>query len=259
MSFEHYLEKEVEVAERSREEYRPEFEAFGELAGFYERLIETIRISERCAIIPGELLLVVANQMFGAGAQMLRTRANDALALTRRAIEATASAYRIWQHPDLAEIYANAYPNHNKILHPKQWQPTKEYKREFSTAKLFDQPGEVFAGLKALYGLTSTMASHAGIGALAAHRDGSGAERIAIVLGGDPREITNNWYTLLAAYMETFKVFVRMMRDNAPGAAIDLVVKDFLDWRARIAAVAAARAPWAAQTFAAFLRAQKGL
>lgn len=259
MSFAEYLIKETDVSARSREEYGPELKAFSDLANLYLRLARTLVLSERRAIIPGELLLVVTNQMFGAGSQMLRTRCTDALALSRRAIEATASAYRIWQHPELADVYANAFPNHARTLDPKQWRHTKEYGQEFSTSKLFDQPGDVFDGLKAMYGLTSAMASHAGIGALAGHRDGVGAERIATFLGGDPREITNSWYTLLAAYMEMFKIFVRMMRGNAPDAAIDILVTDFIDWRDRTAAVSAARAPWAAQTLAAFHRAQQGL
>jgi hypothetical protein len=259
MSFHEYIKKETEVAERSAEEYRPELEAFAELAGFFERLAGTITIAERRALIPGELLLVVTNQMFGAGSQMLRTRGTDALALTRRAIEAAAIAYRIWQHPELAEVYANAFPNHANILDPHQWHSTKEHRQQFSTTKLFDQPGDVFAGLKAMYGLTSAMASHAGIGALAGHRDGHGAERVATFLGGDPREITDNWYTLMAVYTDIFKVFVRIMRGNAADAAIDLLVQDFLSWQDRTAAVSAVRAPWARQTLAAFQRSRQSL
>jgi hypothetical protein len=252
MSFQEYLSKENDVAARSREEYRPEFEAFAELAGFYERLAGAVTIAEPRAIIPGELLLVVTNQMFGAGSQMLRTREVDALALTRRAIEATAAAYRIWEHPELTDVYANAYPNHAHFRHPKQWQPTGEYRREFSVAKLFDQPAGVFPALRVLYDLTSAMASHAGIGALANHRDGP-RQRVAKFLGGDPRDIMNNWYTVLAAYMEMFKVFVRILRSSAPEALITILVEDFLDWCNRTAALGASRAPWAIQT-AAWMR-----
>jgi len=251
MSLQEYLQKEIEVAERCRDEYRPEFAAFAELAGFYERLTGIVKVAERRAYIPAELLLVVTNQMFGAGSQMLRTRDTDALALTRRAIEATASAYRMWEHPELVDVYVNAYPNHDKIGHPKQWERTKKAYKEFSMRNLFSPEGDVFAALKSLYSLASAMASHAGIGALAGHRDRN-LQRIATFLGTDPRDTTNHWYTLIGAYMEMFKVFVRMMRGNAPTGAIDVLVKDFLNWRDRIAAAHADRAPWASQTAALF-------
>jgi hypothetical protein len=163
MSFQDYLRAEGEIAERLRVEYRTELLAFAELADLYERLVAAVTVAERRAIIPAELLLVVANEMFGSGAQMLRTRAADALALTRRAIEATAIAYRMWQNPELAAVFVNAYPRHNQIGHPEQWLPTREYRKQFSTRRLFDQPGGTFAALKGYYGLTSAMASHAAL------------------------------------------------------------------------------------------------
>src|SRR6266849_5314600 len=124
MSFQDYLKVEGEVADRTRVEYRAEVGAFAELTDLYERLAAAVTVTERRALIPADLFLVVANQMFGSGAQMLRTRSTDALALTRRAIEATAAAYRIWQNPELADIFVNAYPRDNQIGHPEQWLPT---------------------------------------------------------------------------------------------------------------------------------------
>jgi hypothetical protein len=67
VSFQEYLAREAEAAERFREEYHPEVDAFAELAGFFERLAGSVMIAERRALIPGELLLVVTNQMFGPG------------------------------------------------------------------------------------------------------------------------------------------------------------------------------------------------
>ena len=214
-------------------------------------------VAERRAILPAELFLVATNQMFGAGSQMLRTRASDALALTRRAIEAAATAYRLWKNPKLADTYVNAYPNHDKIGEPDQWKRTKAAGSEFSTSKLFDQPGDVFAGLKALYGLTSAMSSHAGMGALAGHRDGN-YQRVAPFLGGDVRKITNHWYTLLAIYMEILKIFVRMLRTNAPEEAMSILAHDFLAWRDRTAALLESRAPWARATAESFRRRKAG-
>ena len=80
MSFDQYLKVEAEVAERSRSEYRPEVEAFAQLIEFYERLTDAVTVAERGVSIPAELYLVVMNQLYGAGAQVLRTRASDALA-----------------------------------------------------------------------------------------------------------------------------------------------------------------------------------
>jgi hypothetical protein len=153
---------------------------------------------------------------------------------------------QVWRISTLTPI-----PNGADILAEDPWKPTPQYRKEFSVSKLFDQPGEVFRGLKRIYGMSSAMASHAGIGALAAHRDGD-SSRIAAFLGGDHRQIITHWYTLIAAYMEMFKVFVRMMRANAPTQAIDLLVHDFLQWRDRVAIVHGARAPWAMQIAGAF-------
>jgi hypothetical protein len=180
---------------------------------------------------------------------MLRTRREEALAATRRAIEATAVAYRVWEHPELADIYVKAYPHAGDPRHPRQYQPDGRYVREFRTANLFAPEGPTFRALKVYYDLASAMATHAGIGALASHRDGE-LSRVAPFLGGDPRELTNTWYTLPTAYMEMLKIFIRMLRSNAPAHVMDVLGQELLAWRDRTAVQVAQRAPWMEETMA---------
>lgn len=201
MGFRGYLRVEAEVAERSRTEYESEVAAFAELTDLFDRLAAAVKIKERRCILPAELFLVVANQMCGSGSLMLRTRREDALAATRRAIEATAVAYRVWEHPELADVYVKAYPHAGDPRHPRQSQPDRRYVREFKTANLFAPEGP-----------------------------------------------TNTWYTLLTAYMEMLKVFIRMLRGNAPSHVMDILGQELLAWRDRTAVVADTRAPWMRET-----------
>src|SRR5262249_24321060 len=156
-------------------------------------------VSQRTMLLPADLFLVVKNQMFGVVSQLLRRRLSDAQALTRRAIEATAAAYRLWEHPELAEVLAAAYPDVKKTGDKKQWKPSKCYKEEFSTTKLFDPPGETWERLKTLYEVFSAMASHAGPGATTSHEFREKI-RYAPFLAPKEEDIRRTWHTLLAAY-----------------------------------------------------------
>ena len=167
-----YLEKENHAVDISHRLHGPEFELFCELAEFYERLGMLCRMTSQEAArlaSPPKLFPVVVCQMYGVGSQLLRRRILDAEALTRRAIETTAIAYRLWKYPALRDIYENAYPNHAKADHPKQWEPHINYNEAFKLDKLFGEPEPVWAYLRFVHDAMSAGSTHAGPLATAFH------------------------------------------------------------------------------------------
>src|SRR5688572_28783931 len=145
MGLKKYLDAELHAVELSHQLHRPEFELFCELGELYERVgtISKIKPQEAARLAsPIKLFQVVTSQMYGVCSQLLRRRIQDADALTRRAIEATAIACRLWKHPDLCDTYENAYPNHQKEDHRDQWKPSFNYNEAFKLDKLFGEPEE---------------------------------------------------------------------------------------------------------------------
>ncbi len=91
------LEQEGKAVQTSCSLYRQEFELFCQLAELYERLgvlAKMPRAEVSISASSSKLFLVVMSQMYGVVSQLLRRRVLDAEALSRRAIEATSTAYR---------------------------------------------------------------------------------------------------------------------------------------------------------------------
>lgn len=238
-----YLETERKAEEESREHWRPEFELFCELGDLYTRLGHAIEVSDSHTLLLADFYLVVESQLFGVVSQLLRRRLTDALALSRRAIEATAVAYRLWKEPKLVEIFFSAYPNVAKTGHKRQWKPSNKYRNEFSTSKLFGQAGKTWEHLKTSYELFSVLASHAGPGATLGHemRD---KQRYAPFLAVDDKVIRRTWYSVLTAYMEMWKVFLHILREKCAASTVDMLEKDFVAWRDRSGVIMSHRVPW---------------
>src|SRR5437867_11336918 len=103
-----YLDKDCEVAAQSMNDWRPELDALGRLADIYRRLLDLLVISDKNLNLPAQLLLVVLNQLYGISSALLRRRSRDAIALTRRAIEAAGIAYRVREQPGLTQVFNEA-------------------------------------------------------------------------------------------------------------------------------------------------------
>lgn len=237
-----YLDVQRARAEESRIRWRQEFDLFCELAEFYERLCAAIKISDKKVKIPSELFLVVIKLMYGVASQILCGRLSDADMLTRGAIEATAISYRLWKNHELIEIYQQAYPNIGKTEDPSQWKLSKAYYKNFSTGKLFDQEGETWDTLKHFYGMCSAMATHAGPGALASHETRKNT-RFLSFLEVDEEDIKRHWYSLMAAYYEMLKVYLRILRGSWAGPEVGIFEKDLIAWRDKTGAMMEQRAP----------------
>ncbi|MFY9271066.1 MAG: hypothetical protein WAO55_15090 [Candidatus Manganitrophaceae bacterium] len=238
-----YLEVEQQTEQNSRSLYQPEFESFCKLFDLYEYLIASIKIGDLKLQIPSDLLLVVTSQMCGVASQLLRNRLTDAYALSRRAIEATAVAHRIWKQPELAKVFREAYPNSKQDEHPKQWRPSDSYKNEFSTKKLFDYQGEVWTHLRTMYEVDSVMATHTGLGALVNHEI-RGQTRYLSFISTDNRDVLRAWYDLMSTYFATLKVFIRIFRESWTRDGVGIFEKDVIVFRDKISVLISQRAPW---------------
>lgn len=244
-----YLDQEAEIAEKSRDQWRPELNLFSELANLYSQLNTLSKIIDREANTPADLFLAVQSQMYGAVSQILRHRVVDAESATRRAIEAAATAYRLSRHPELLEIYANAF---SKVEAEKStnWEPSKEYKREFSTRKLFSEPAEFWGTLKTDYAMFSAMASHAGLGATAPHRTIQG-KRVLHFFEGDDKNIYRCWYQQVAIYWAVLRVFLDILRRTAEPQLISIFEGEMRRWIERASTRLKERAPWIEETMRA--------
>lgn len=127
-----YLDDDAEVISTSRKEWEPEFRALSGLAEMYRRLTNLIVISDTNQNLPAHLLLVALNQLYGIASELLRRRTRDAHALTRRAIEAAGVAYRLWTHPQLIQVFNEAYPRINDPNDPNQLKPSNRYSQELT-------------------------------------------------------------------------------------------------------------------------------
>jgi hypothetical protein len=232
-----YLENEHQAVEVSLRLHGPEFELFCELAELYERLGNISRIktqeAERLAS-PAKLFQVVMCQMYGVGSLLLRRRLVDASALSRRAIESTAIAYRLWKHPDLRDIYETAYPDHMREDHPKQWRPSFKYNDAFKLDQLFSEPEEIWTYLRSVHDAFSASATHAGPLATAFHiqRDG---EVVLQFMEGDNGVVRITWNQMLRLYGEILQVFLRIVRNSGDQAAITGFRQDLSGWVTKVA------------------------
>ena len=192
--------------------------------------------------LPAELFLATLNQMYGAGAQMLRRRLPDVHALIRRAIELAATAYRLWEHPELTKVYLEAYTGT-----PQQWKPSREYGEAFSTKKLFEHPEDWWKDLKMQYGLDSAVAVHAGIASTVWHDTREKASYVLFITK-DEQDILRAWYAiLLTDYMYLWRIFFNIFHENGDPVTLGDLEKDFLVWKGRVAVLMEQRAPWIAE------------
>lgn len=238
---EKYLEAEVQAAQDSRRRWKPEFAQFCKLAELYERLIAICRVpNKEETITAAKLLLVVQCQMYGVVSLMLRRRVTDAEALTRRAIEATGTAFLISRKPGLLNIYFEAYPNAGKIGNPKQWHPSDEYRNKFSTSALFQWSGETWSQLKSLYGMLSALSSHAGPGSIISHETKGKMVELQFA-EPDNKTVRLAWNYLIDAYWEMLKVFRDIFKDNGDEAMRKVLAADMVSWRKTTGQVATER------------------
>ncbi|HLF87212.1 MAG TPA: hypothetical protein VI584_09030 [Nitrospiria bacterium] len=228
-----YLEAENRLAEESRIRWHREFDLFCELTEFYERLCSAIKISDKKVQIPSELFLVIMKLMYGVVSQILRGRHSDAWAQTRGAIEAAAISYRLSEHPELIEIYHQAYPNVEKQGDPKQWKISADYSENFKTSYLFSQGGSTWNNLKVFYEMFSAMATHAGPAALSYHETREDIVFLSF-LGSEEQEIKRCWHSLILAYYEILRVFLLILRDSWSGAEADMLGQELLVWRDKV-------------------------
>jgi len=231
-----YLEAENRLAEESRIRWHREFDLFCDLTEFYERLLAAIKISDKNAQIPAELFLVIMKLMYGVVSQILRGRHSDAWAQTRGAIEAAAISYRLSDHPELIEIYHQAYPNVEKQGDPKQWKISADYCENFKTSYLFGQGGSTWNNLKVFYDMFSAMATHAGPAALSYHETMEDTVFLPF-LGSEEQEIKRCWHSLILAYYEILRVFLQIFRASWSGQEADMLGKELLVWRDKVGAL----------------------
>jgi hypothetical protein len=230
--FKTYLRNEEQAVQVSHALHGPEFELFCELASLYDRLGKMCRMSsEEAARLasPAKLFQVVMCQMFGVGSLLLRRRILDAEALSRRAIESTAIAHRLWKHPDLRDIYETAYPDHMREDHPKQWRPSFKYNDAFKLDKLFSEPEDIWTYLRSVHDAYSASATHAGPLATAFHIQRDGAVVLQF-MEGDNRVVRLTWNQMLRLYGELLQVFLRIVKDSGDQAAIPVFRQDLLNW-----------------------------
>ncbi len=234
-----YLEQEGRAVQTSYSLYGQEFELFCQLAELYGRLGVLTKIPK--AEVPisassSKLLLVVMSQMYGVVSQLLRRRVVDAEALSRRAIEATATAYRLWKHPELSEVFNRAYPNAEDDSDPNQWRPSREYVGKFKTSELFSEPEQVWIYLKSVYDMFSAVSSHAGPLATAFLQERDGAVEIQFI-ESDNRTALLAWNYMLDAYWEMLRVFLRITRDSVHPAAVPVYEQELSGWKKKTACV----------------------
>ena len=190
---------------------------------------------------PAKLFQVVMCQMYGVASQLLRRRILDADALTRRAIEATAIAYRLWRHPDLCDVYEDAYPNHHKEDDPKQWEPSSKYRKAFKLKKLFSEPE--WGDLRSVYDAMSAGSTHAGPLATAFHIQ-EDATVLLDFIERDNGVVRTTWNSMLNLYSEMLMMFLRILAGSAEPIAITAFEQDLRKWRVKAATITRQRHEW---------------
>ena len=179
--------------------------------------------------------MAVESQMYGVVSQLLWRRTTDALTLTRRAIEATGVAHRVWTDPYLADVFFHAYPDVQKTGDAKQWKPSQKYRDEFKSSKLFAPDGAVWERLRIAYEVMSAMASHAGPGVLK-DQESKEQQRFMHFVNPDEKDCRRHWYWIMGFYYEMLRVFLRILRDQVDAVVLSNLENDLITWRDRNAA-----------------------
>jgi hypothetical protein len=224
-----YLEKDAAVVEISRKEWEPEYTALSRLLDIFRRMSQLVVVKEINLNLPSQLFLVVLNQSYGVASELLRRRTTDAQALMRRAVEAAGVAHRLWKHPELTEVYNEAYPYINDANHPKQFRPSDRYRQEFSAIQLFSGDSSALQTLGSMYELFSARASHAGIGALTRQQWKDGILALS-VRETNKVEIGRAWHSVNTAYWEILRVFFAILKSAIPDGMAAAVEADMKQW-----------------------------
>jgi len=238
-----YLAKDSGVVKASLEEWALEYKALSRLVDIFRRVAQLVDIKDTNLHIPAQLFLVVLNQSYGIASELLRRRTIDAQALARRAVEAAGIAYRLWNHPNLIQVYNEAYPNVNEDGHPGQFRPSNSYRTEFSAAKIFPEEIEAFQPLRGLYELFSVGATHAGLGALGPLKWKDGVSSLS-EREIDKVEIGRAWLSVIAAYWIILRIFFRVLKSTMTDGMSMAVEAEMKEWVQDCKVMLKSRTPW---------------
>lgn len=241
-----YLEQEIQINEQCRERWGPELKAASDLALLYDRLTVMVRIKEPLILKMADLFLLAQSQLFGAISLLLRRRRSDAELLTRRAIEAAAMTNRLFRHPELLETFVRAHDGILARKDPRQWQPSKSFKKAFSTGALFSEPAEFWNTLRLDYDMLSVMAAHAGLGATTAQVTVEQQRRLSF-FETDDKDLDRAWYHQLAIHWALLRVFFVSLKGTTDSSMANLLGTDILGWRDKANERLRTRFPWLAQ------------
>jgi hypothetical protein len=224
-----YLAKDAGVVESSLKEWGPEYKALSCLVDIFKHVAQLVVIKDTNLHIPAQLFLVVLNKSYGITSELLRRRTRDAQALARHPIEAAGIAYRIWKHPDLIQVYNEAYPKVTEDGNPAQFRPSNSYRTQFSAAKIFPEDTEAFRPLRGLYELFSVGATHAGLGALGPLKWKDGVSSLS-ERETDKVEIGRAWLSVIAAYWIILRIFFRVLKSTIPDGMSVAVEAEIKEW-----------------------------
>lgn len=238
-----YLGKDYAVVETSLKEWEPEYTALNRLVDIFRRLSQLVEIKNKDLSLPAQLFLVVLNQSYGVASELLRRRVRDAQALMRRAVEAAGVSHRLWKHPELIQIFNEAYPHINKDNHPKQFRPSNKYRQEFSAFQMFSGDSSALQTLGSFYELFSVGASHAGLGALAGLKWKDGVLALS-EREMDKVEIGRAWHSVNWAYWEILRVFFAVFKASIPNGMSAAVEADMMHWLVDYKTMLKDRTPW---------------
>jgi len=224
-----YLDKDAAVVETSCKESEPEYNALSRLLDIFRRMSQLVVVKDLNLSLPSQLFLVVLNQSYGVASELLRRRTTDAQGLMRRAVEAAGVAHRLWKHPELTQVFNEAYPNINDDNHPKQFRPSNKYRQEFSSSQMFSGDSAAVQTLGSFYALFSVGASHAGLGALTGQKWKDGV--LALSVRETSRvEIGRAWHSVITAYWEILRVFFAVLKSAIPDGMTAAVEADMTQW-----------------------------
>lgn len=238
-----YLANDADVVATSSNDWEPEYSALSHLVDIFRRLSALIVIKDPNLNLPAQLFLVALNQSYGVASELLRRRTRDAQALTRRAVEAAGVAHRLWRHPDLIQVFNEAYPHMNDSTHPKQFKPSEKYRSEFSYPQLFSGDSSALQTLGSLIELFSVGATHAGLGALVGQKWEDSVLKLS-VRETDGVEIGRAWHSIIGAYWEMLRVFFAILKPAVQDGMSEAVELDMKTWLEAYRKTLRERTPW---------------
>lgn len=112
----------------------------------------------------------------------------------------------------------------------KQWQPSRNFKKSFSTTALFSEPEDFWKTLRLDYDMLSVMATHAGLGATTT-QVAVEQQRVLVFFEADDKDLDRAWYHQLAIYWALLRVFFVSFKATTDSSMADLLSKDILNWR----------------------------